>query len=185
MRTLLLLVVLSACKSDSKPAASSEPKAAEPAAKAEGTPAPAGSAGSAAAAEPAMPAISGIDTVKDCILQPDDAAKLLGVEIKHAGGTGETCTYSGASDWSNVNMQMFTVDAAAKYKEFRDTDIAGPEDKDVKGIGTKAYRRGTGLSFGILANNKFVSFSAGVESGKPRPTPEVVEAVMKNVASRM
>ena len=180
MRIFLVLAVLcGGCKSESKPAASSETKAAEPAAK------PA--AGSNAEATPdAEGPITGPAPAECALITREEAEKLMGVKSTASGGTDIGCMFSGPGSWYNVMTQVFTEDAEAKYKQFRDTDIADPAvDKDLKGIGTKAYRRGSGMSFGILANNKFASFSVGIEPGKPRPTPEVVESVMKGIAGRM
>ena len=177
MRKLIVVVVVlaGACKGkseDSKqpPVAESKPAETKPA---ETKP---------AEAPPPAPADDASPPCK--LLTRDEVAKLIGEDVKNVSGGGGICTIEGAHpNTHNVVIRYITDDAAKEYDENHKVDVTSPDDKDVRGVGTKAYRRASGLSFGILANNKYVNVF--ITTTEPPPSTAALEATMKTIASRM
>jgi hypothetical protein len=135
-------------------------------------------------AEPAPPPAPSAPEIACSLITSDEAAKLISAPVHHTPGSSELCWYHGEADTQSVLVQMFPNDAA-KYEENRKTDVGGPGDKMLSGKGWKAYRRESGLIFGVLAKGTYVSVIAAVAPGSERPTPALVDAQIKAIVSRL
>lgn len=179
MRVLLVVVVACvsiACnaKSDSGPSASAGAGSAVPETK---------SADASPAKTPAAAAPTKLGAACNLVTK-EEAIQFMGAEVKEATGSDNECLYGGAKPMQTMVIRV-EDNGSKDYAENLKVDVDGPGDKVLTLPDAKAYRRESGLIFGLLKRGTYVSVVASGTEGVLRPAPAVVDAQIKKMISRL